>query len=585
MRKWIQDTRLTKKLLIAPAATLLFLIVLGVASYIGSCKQGAALDNIFKNRFTLYRAVASTIVELGQINEALTNMVKSAREMDALRKQMQAEKQEAAGSSGAATSSVDQIVVNERRKLLADFKRVSAVLEQAGKQSVREKEEEGPFLGAQKNSAAYASALAGVIENVDSPDFSAAESAFDKARPAFTALKSDLYALLHIEERLSEKQYRSAGVTQKIAVGVMAVVFLIAVFLSVIVSTAMRRIILSPVTGIVEAMEVVAAGDLTKRVEIVSGDEIGEMAKHFNGLADRLHEAITRVAASGREVSSAAGTLDEAAEKMAERVDQAVLQINGVATASEEMSKTAGEIAQNCAAAVKNARSAYDSADMGKAVIEATREVMNRINERVGDTAEIIASLGARSDQIGEIVGLINDVADQTNLLALNAAIEAARAGEHGRGFAVVADEVRKLAERTTSATKEIGETIHAMQAETKKAVSAMEQGVTEVGVGTEKAAKSGEALESIVAEIDRVTEEINQIAVASEEETATTDEIASGIQQISGVMYETAQRIKENSSASSQLAGLAKELKDMVGQFRLAEPVEGRFSLGVQAP
>jgi methyl-accepting chemotaxis protein len=195
---------------------------------------------------------------------------------------------------------------------------------------------------------------------------------------------------------------------------------------------------------------------------------------------------------------------------------------------------------------------------------------MTRISDRVKDSAEVIKSLGTRSDQIGQIVGLINDVADQTNLLALNAAIEAARAGEHGRGFAVVADEVRKLAERTSHATKEISNTIYAMQSETKKAVSSMEEGVNEVGTGTSEAAKSGAALQDILRQINKVTGEINQIAVASEQETATTNEIASSIQQISEVMQETARSIQENTNASSQLANLAGSLQTMVRQFKL---------------
>jgi methyl-accepting chemotaxis protein len=319
-------------------------------------------------------------------------------------------------------------------------------------------------------------------------------------------------------------------------------------------------------------IEAVAEGDLTKRINVASKDEIGEMAGHFNVFVDKLRRTITHVAESSNEVSSAANTLDGATEQMAAGVKEAAMRVDTVAAASEEMSKTSSEIAQNCVAAVRSAELAGGSVTKGETIIRETITVMNRISNRVKESAEIIRRLGARSDQIGEIVGLINDVADQTNLLALNAAIEAARAGEHGRGFAVVADEVRKLAERTGNATREITDTIHAMQVETKKAVSSMEEGVGEVGLGTAEAAKSGEALKDILLQINKVTEEINQIAVASEEETTATNEIASSVQQISAVMQGTAQRIEENSTASSRLASLSKGLQALVGQFRIAD-------------
>jgi methyl-accepting chemotaxis protein len=204
-------------------------------------------------------------------------------------------------------------------------------------------------------------------------------------------------------------------------------------------------------------------------------------------------------------------------------------------------------------------------------VVRETVQVMNRIAERVKATAETVGTLGSRSDQIGAIVGTIEDIADQTNLLALNAAIEAARAGEQGRGFAVVADEVRALAERTTKATKEIGQMIKAIQQETKGAVTSMEDGVKEVVNGTAKAARSGEALQDILTQINAVTMQVDQIATAAEQQTATTNEISRNILQITEVVNDTASGALQSANASSQLASLAERLQQLVGRFTLA--------------
>jgi methyl-accepting chemotaxis protein len=188
----------------------------------------------------------------------------------------------------------------------------------------------------------------------------------------------------------------------------------------------------------------------------------------------------------------------------------------------------------------------------------------------VQESAKTIESLGARSDQIGAIIGTIEDIADQTNLLALNAAIEAARAGEQGRGFAVVADEVRALAERTTKATKEIGDMIKASQRETKHAVTTMNEGVQQVEQGAASSQKSGAALGEIIEQINEVTTQINQIATAAEEQSATTQEIVSNIHQISDVVHLTAIGADETSAAATQLMGQVHELQSIVSRFRL---------------
>ncbi len=195
---------------------------------------------------------------------------------------------------------------------------------------------------------------------------------------------------------------------------------------------------------------------------------------------------------------------------------------------------------------------------------------MERIASRVQASAATIIRLGENSEKIGTIIGTIQDIADQTNLLALNAAIEAARAGEQGRGFAVVADEVRALAERTARATREIGGMIQDIQRETADAVSSMEQGVAEVENGTKEAALSFSALEEIKRMVDSVAMQIAQIATAAEQQTATTSEIAGNIQSITEIMMDTSRGAHETASEAQEMTLLAEELKKVVEQFRL---------------
>jgi len=319
------------------------------------------------------------------------------------------------------------------------------------------------------------------------------------------------------------------------------------------------------------AMGKVADGDLSTKINIFAKDEIGDLGRAINRMLESMHNMVTSIKSTAEQVASASTQLYATSEQIATGAEEVASQAGTVATASEEMSCTSTEIANNCLMAVESSQRASDSASSGFAVVQETVDEMSRIAERVKESACTVESLGARSDQIGEIVGTIEDIADQTNLLALNAAIEAARAGEQGRGFAVVADEVRALAERTTKATKEIGAMIKAIQMETKGAVHSMQEGVREVEKGTIDAARSGQALQEILEQANSVTMQINQIATAAEEQTATTNEITNNIQQITEVVHETAKGSQESAAAANQLSRLADELQQLVGTFKLA--------------
>ncbi len=325
------------------------------------------------------------------------------------------------------------------------------------------------------------------------------------------------------------------------------------------------------INRVAKAMNRVADGDVSVKLRIYADDEIGDLGRNINRMLSSINNMIASISETAKQVSSSANVMYSSSEQIATGAEEAAAQAGTVATASEEMAATSSEIAQNCNMAAESSRQATESASEGASVVRETVTGMNRIAQRVKETAKTVENLGSRSDQIGDIVGTIEDIADQTNLLALNAAIEAARAGEQGRGFAVVADEVRALAERTTKATKEIGQMIRAIQSETKGAVSAMEEGVNEVEKGTKAAAKSGKALEQILEQINTVTMQINQIATAAEQQTATTTEITSNIQQITEVVQASASCSQDSASAASRLSQLSEELGLLVGQFTLA--------------
>ena len=339
-----------------------------------------------------------------------------------------------------------------------------------------------------------------------------------------------------------------------------------------LVYVLIQKFVLSPLQGLTVISRDIAQGqgDLTKRVPVNSQDEIGELARYFNLFIEKMHKSMGKVAEATDRIASSATELSATSEELSCSADGQNARMVQSASAVEEMTMTASEVARNSTEAARIAQDTSETARTGHEVMVQTVSGMQQVSDAVGQSANIIMTLGKSSDQIGEIVRVIEDIADQTNLLALNAAIEAARAGEQGRGFAVVADEVRKLAERTTKATKEIGDMIRQIQQDTKSAVASMEDGTQRVMGGVELANKTGEALEKIQSMVNQTTTMIQQIADAAEEQSSATRQIASDLEAVAQSTKEASGGVSESARASQDLSILATELQSLVGTFRV---------------
>ncbi|BAM06014.1 methyl-accepting chemotaxis protein [Leptospirillum ferrooxidans] len=341
------------------------------------------------------------------------------------------------------------------------------------------------------------------------------------------------------------------------------------IVLSVLLSITMRTLAIRPIQEIVSVIEQTAQGDLTRTVQPRTGDEIGSLMTHFNEMVMKIREVVIKQREEASRVMLIAKGIIGKLDGIRSRTDHEAEMIAGAAEATEKLSGSIRSVSQNTRSLAELSTKTDREALRGLESIQRAGQELTRISGVVSDATKSILELGKSSEEISQIITIIDEIAEQTNLLALNAAIEAARAGEQGKGFAVVADEVRKLAERTTLSTREIAETIKSIQVQTEKSVRVMSSGSKEMidlmGVMEE----ASTLLSGITASVNQVTIRVNEIAEDSARQSEAVSNVTEAVESSSRGIQLIRQNAKESADAGVEMDSRMKELERYLAQFR----------------
>ena len=344
-----------------------------------------------------------------------------------------------------------------------------------------------------------------------------------------------------------------------------------AILISIVLGVWVNRSVMLPISDIRRNLKTIRQdSDLTVQFKQFNHDELGQISTNLTEVISHLRGILHSIANAASTVSSSAQELNQFTQDNNDRMYQQQAETEQTATAMNEMTATVAEVAQSASAAADSAQNADDNAAHGNQIVHQSIESMLQLSNQITKTADVITHLSNESQNIGKVLDVIKSIAEQTNLLALNAAIEAARAGEQGRGFAVVADEVRTLAQRTQQSTREIETMIATLQQGVKEAVNAMETGISQVNDANEKANLAGDALKEIVVSVDSITELNTHIATAAEEQSSVAESINRSIIAITDIAKHSTQSAFELSQSVTNLSELANNMRAQVNAFKL---------------
>lgn len=389
--------------------------------------------------------------------------------------------------------------------------------------------------------------------------------------PLAVSAREDFADLTKVANSYRAEIHEGAKTTVESAVGVIVLVSVVILVVGIVLSMLISRSIISPLLSLNKTInEIEQNSDLTLRTNIAGKDELSSVGHAVDSLMMKFHETLNTIMNAANSLNHSASELATSSSHTSENINKQRLETDMVVTAMNEMAITAQEVASNAASTASGAEESNQQAIEGQSVVSNTVNSISSLADQIDTAANSIDKVSTDSQEIGRVLDVISGIAEQTNLLALNAAIEAARAGEQGRGFAVVADEVRSLASRTESSTQEIKAMIDSLQDSSKQAVEIMSSSKEQAESSVQNAQSAGEALDQITTSISTINDMAAQIATAAEEQTSVNEEINRNITNISVISDDTATEAEGTSAASHVLSDLANKLNHQVSQFKV---------------